>query len=318
MRSVRQAIGQAILLLLVGTAIGFGANELRGRNRIDPGRNYFPPLPSEPEGGHAGGGANGVSDGGLKSPYAVISLEELLALLADPAAAGTFVLLDARNEHAYGEGHLPGAVRCDPYGIDYCIDAVTEPIVAAYRVIVYCGGGDCEDSHLMCHELEARGLVQRDQLCVFAGGWEVWQHQVEAGSPEAARHEAEPASPAPQASVFQEASLADVLGLFENDQAAGAHVFVDARADEAYEAGHIPGAVQCDYYRLESYLPEVLTRVGAAEKIIVYCNGGDCEDSLQVCGELLRADVPKARILVFRGGWEAWDAAELPVETGRP
>ncbi len=116
---------------------------------------------------------------------------------------------------------------------------------------------------------------------------------------------------------FQVATLEEVIKIFEDPKAQyGAYVFVDARADEPYRAGHIPGAVQCDYYRSEYYLPSVVSRVLGAEKVVVYCNGGECEDSLYVCHELLNNAVPRESILLFKGGWEAWSKAGLPHETG--
>jgi rhodanese-related sulfurtransferase len=119
-------------------------------------------------------------------------------------------------------------------------------------------------------------------------------------------------------SPFRAVELKEVLELFEHPNAAlGVHVFIDARADEPYLEGHIPGALQCDHYRLEDYLPNVLSIAAAAETIVVYCNGGDCEDSLSVCGDLMLADVPRARILLFKGGWQEWLKAGLPQTTGR-
>jgi rhodanese-related sulfurtransferase len=117
---------------------------------------------------------------------------------------------------------------------------------------------------------------------------------------------------------FTEITLEQAVALHQHeyfDQ--DVYVFVDARADDAYEDGHIPGAIQCDYYRIEDYWPEVLMRAQAAEKIVVYCNGGDCEDSLYVCGELLRSNIPLANILLFRGGWQAWEESGQPIVTGR-
>lgn len=95
-------------------------------------------------------------------------------------------------------------------------------------------------------------------------------------------------------------------------------LLIDARDDHAYRAGHLPGAVQFDHYRPDLYRPrleEVLSY--APQQIIVYCNGGDCEDSLEVC-VLLETDFfqPRGGILLFKGGWEAWAAAKLPVKTG--
>ena len=122
----------------------------------------------------------------------------------------------------------------------------------------------------------------------------------------------------PPASPFEIVNLDAVLALFEHPNASlGLHVFIDARDDQHYEAGHVPGAIQCDHYRLEQFLPTVVSIAAAAEKVIVYCNGGECEDSLAVCGDLLQADIPRAKILLFKEGWQAWIKAGLPQSEGR-
>ena len=54
-----------------------------------------------------------------------------------------------------------------------------------------------------------------------------------------------------------------------------------------------------------------------ALKVIVYCGGGDCEDSVFMCRELLEADVPYDAIHLYVGGWEEWTAKGMPVEEGR-
>lgn len=95
-------------------------------------------------------------------------------------------------------------------------------------------------------------------------------------------------------------------------------LLIDARDDHAYRAGHLPGAVQFDRYRPDQYRPRLEEALSyAPQQIIVYCNGGDCEDSLEVC-VLLETDFyqPRGAILLFKGGWEAWAAAKLPVKTG--
>jgi rhodanese-related sulfurtransferase len=116
---------------------------------------------------------------------------------------------------------------------------------------------------------------------------------------------------------FQEVTLDEAIKLFDDPKAStGEYIFVDARADGPFQAGHIPGALQCDYYRSENYLPSVLDQVSIAEKVIVYCNGGDCEDSLLVCREFMGLQVPMDKIYLFRGGWQAWQGAGAPVEQG--
>ncbi len=116
---------------------------------------------------------------------------------------------------------------------------------------------------------------------------------------------------------YQIASLADVIAFFKDERTSwGGYVFVDARATESFEEGRIPGAVQCDYYRLDSYLGSVLDVVVGAEKVIVYCNGKECEDSLHVCGELLNQQVPWESIYLFKGGWEAWSESGQAIQAG--
>lgn len=93
-------------------------------------------------------------------------------------------------------------------------------------------------------------------------------------------------------------------------------IFVDARSDEPYTAGHIPGAYQLDRYRPENYLEAVLSACGAAQQIVVYCNGGTCEDS-EFAAELLQtAGVPAEKLLVYGGGISEWTQMGMPVELG--
>jgi rhodanese-related sulfurtransferase len=96
----------------------------------------------------------------------------------------------------------------------------------------------------------------------------------------------------------------------------GLIVFVDARADEPYQQGHIPGAYQLDYYRPQNYLPQVLPAVAIAEKVVVYCNGGECEDSEFTALMLRDAGVPLERLRIFAGGITHWTSNSLPVEIG--
>lgn len=93
-------------------------------------------------------------------------------------------------------------------------------------------------------------------------------------------------------------------------------LFVDVRNDELYQASHIPGAHLFDYYRPEPYLPEVLSACTMAEKIIVYCGGGDCEDSEFATVLLGQAGVPRERIFIYPGGFTEWSAKGLPLELG--
>ena len=93
-------------------------------------------------------------------------------------------------------------------------------------------------------------------------------------------------------------------------------IFIDARNDEHYQAGHIPGAYQLDHYHPENYLPAVLPVCQTAEQIIVYCTGGSCEDSEQTAIFLRDAGMPKEKLYVYAGGYNEWTANHMPVEVG--
>jgi rhodanese-related sulfurtransferase len=115
----------------------------------------------------------------------------------------------------------------------------------------------------------------------------------------------------------QVVSFDQVCGMFEDpERAAGLILFIDARDDDNYNDGHIPGAVQLDHYKLERHLPNVLPLTRSAEKIIVYCNGGDCEDSLFVTQDLFEAGVAYEKVFLYTGGMDEWHQMGMPVENG--
>lgn len=109
----------------------------------------------------------------------------------------------------------------------------------------------------------------------------------------------------------------EVVELFRDPRyEQGLIVFIDARDDAHYAAGHIPGAWQFHHYRAEEYLPAVLPTCMTALKVIVYCNGGECEDSEFAAIMLRDAGVPRETLFVYAGGIVEWKAGRLPMETG--
>jgi len=96
----------------------------------------------------------------------------------------------------------------------------------------------------------------------------------------------------------------------------GLFVFIDARDDSHYQAGHMPGAWQFNHYRSEQFLPTVLPLSLAAQKVIVYCTGGACEDSEFAAMMLRDGGVPPENLYVYIGGMAEWTRNALPIETG--
>jgi len=92
-------------------------------------------------------------------------------------------------------------------------------------------------------------------------------------------------------------------------------VFVDARSEQDYRAGHIPGAYSLDYFHAENYLPEIIPICQVAQVVVIYCNGGDC-DASELTAQLLGSMVPKDRLVVYGGGMSEWLQQHQPVELG--
>ena len=93
--------------------------------------------------------------------------------------------------------------------------------------------------------------------------------------------------------------------------AAGGSV-LDARREEDYAAGHIPGALLFDYYDMGAYRDQVLPLLSTDQEIMIYCSEASCEDSELLAKELYALGY--RRLLVFKGGFAEWSGAGLPAE----
>ncbi len=85
------------------------------------------------------------------------------------------LILDARRSADFARGHLPGA-RSLPVWEDGLEDRVArlEAFTANLKlpVVVYCSGGDCEDSHLLARRLWMAGFRN---LRIYTGGFPDWE-----------------------------------------------------------------------------------------------------------------------------------------------
>lgn len=95
-------------------------------------------------------------------------------------------------------------------------------------------------------------------------------------------------------------------------------LLIDARNAESFQAGHIPGALQLDPYRPGQYLAVALPAARAAEKIVIYCGGGNCEDSHFAARMLRDLGIPADRLSIYDAGFNDWQAADMPIQTARP
>ena len=104
--------------------------------------------------------------------------------------------------------------------------------------------------------------------------------------------------------------------LFHDSRSNRGIVFIDARDQSYYRKSHIPGAYEFDPYHPEKYFPVVLPVCRAAKQIVVYCNGGDCDDSETAALLLRDVGIPNHNLFVYGGGITEWTNNRLPIETG--
>ena len=95
-------------------------------------------------------------------------------------------------------------------------------------------------------------------------------------------------------------------------------VLIDARNVANYESGRIPGALQYDHFRPTENIAQIVPACLAAEKIILYCHGGNCEDSIFAARLLVGYGVPAARLAIYEAGFHDWQSADLPIQTTPP
>jgi rhodanese-related sulfurtransferase len=120
-----------------------------------------------------------------------------------------------------------------------------------------------------------------------------------------------------QTKGLQLASSNQVNQLFQDPRCQqGLILFVDARDDAHFQAGHIPGAYQLDYYHPEKHLGTLLPLCQVAHQVVIYCNGGECEDSELAATFLASAGIAREKLLVYGGGISEWGANGLSIEVG--
>ena len=85
------------------------------------------------------------------------------------------LFLDARRTTVYADGHIPGA-RSFPIWESDIADRVKafyeEGLDQNAPIVIYCSGGDCEDSHMLAEKLYMVGF---NNLLVYKDGFPGWQ-----------------------------------------------------------------------------------------------------------------------------------------------
>jgi rhodanese-related sulfurtransferase len=90
-------------------------------------------------------------------------------------------------------------------------------------------------------------------------------------------------------------------------------LFLDARDEGYYQAGHIKGAMK------NIFLYELIFKIEEKQNkdtpLVVYCGDPGCGDSEQLAYDF--KDMGFTKLYVFKGGWLEWSKAGYPSEVGK-
>lgn len=95
----------------------------------------------------------------------------------------------------------------------------------------------------------------------------------------------------------------------------GTAIFVDARPLEAFESGHVKGALHLDPSEFERWSNRVFAYASADATIITYCEGPHCQLSRELGEKLMWLGFENVNYL--QDGWGMWKAHKLPIAKGR-
>ena len=172
---------QATLLVIAAAVCAIVSNVLAGPQRRLAWAGTIPPSSGTP--------AARTTPAGRSAPNAAPAAGETsfpphpdkpwVEISGDAAASlharGEVVFLDARRTAAYREGHI---ARARPFSVwESDVDDKVRAFFAeghepSAPIVVYCSGGDCEDSHMLAQKLFLAGF---DNVLVYKDGFPDWQ-----------------------------------------------------------------------------------------------------------------------------------------------
>ena len=88
-------------------------------------------------------------------------------------------------------------------------------------------------------------------------------------------------------------------------------LFVDSRHAYEFKQGHIPGALNIPLSTFEES-GSSLASTPKNSPLVTYCDGVDCNSSMQLAAKLFEAGFTNVKI--FFSGWQEWKSHGLPVE----
>lgn len=115
----------------------------------------------------------------------------------------------------------------------------------------------------------------------------------------------------PESDVPIDVSLAKAKEFYDR----GGLLVLDARDMDEYVDGHIKGALDAPYDDKVGDIQWLMDTAKDPRPILCYCNGGDCELSLDLGTEITRTG--HKRVLILTDGYPGWRNAGYPIAPGK-
>jgi predicted sulfurtransferase len=108
----------------------------------------------------------------IDEEFKFINYNQLKKYLNDPS----FLIIDARNDIDYANGHIDNAINIDAYLMDQTEYFKLITMLPRDKIlIIYCSGGNCDASEKLAKDILSFGFKN---VLVYYGGWEEWKSKM--------------------------------------------------------------------------------------------------------------------------------------------
>ncbi len=114
------------------------------------------------------------NDSTASAPLKTVTFEQMMVELLGHEGV---VVVDARDEATWEQGHIPGALNLDAEQAERdpsLVDKVLGDVPRNAILVVYCSGGQCDLSRRLGELLRKRGW---QHVLLYEGGWSEWQEE---------------------------------------------------------------------------------------------------------------------------------------------
>ncbi|MHB1305793.1 MAG: rhodanese-like domain-containing protein [Limisphaerales bacterium] len=245
--------------------------------------------------------------------------------VSGPLSRGELLLVDARTRPVYEAGHIPGAVCLPEDSSHEELLAFREKFGTERHTVIYCSSLSCSLSFKLAYKLIKDYGFRHVQY--MTGGYQEWQRETglaptveptstlasastanstppgvsPAGTATTASSSTSPSpTPSPTANPHP-ISWAKVDEWLNNRKA----ILVDARSEEEYRAGHVPGAISLPENATPDQLATFRQQFGPDRSIIVY---GDVGGSMKafLAGRQLTRKEGFTSVRFVTEGYKEW------------